>query len=180
MYLTANPAYHARSKYFETHQHYVRERLALGLLEVKHIPSHLQIADIFTKTLPVESFTSLRFKLGVDVPPTPSLRGANNTMSRQVKMTLCRQGQNDITSIKESKEKMTLGQKDWRPKPNQEKSSCESSPLQRSDLALHQNRENNKAEEGTRKLAKGDCTEKIIPTQNRFDALAMIDDDVIE
>ena len=34
-----------------------------------------QLADIFTKSLPTHSFTSLRFKLGVDVPPTSSLRG---------------------------------------------------------------------------------------------------------
>ena len=42
---------------------------------VKHIPAHQQIADIFTKSLPTAAFQSLRFKLGVDVPPTPSLRG---------------------------------------------------------------------------------------------------------
>lgn len=53
VYLTANPAYHKRSKHFETHHHYMRERVALGLLEVKRIPSHLQIADIFTKFFPL-------------------------------------------------------------------------------------------------------------------------------
>lgn len=78
VYLTANPAFHARSKHFENHFHYVRERVALGLVKVHHIPSHLQIADIFTKSLPAATFISLRYKLGVDVPPTPSLRGANS------------------------------------------------------------------------------------------------------
>ncbi|KAG7547402.1 GAG-pre-integrase domain [Arabidopsis suecica] len=78
IYLTANPAFHKRSKHFETHYHYVRERVALGSLTVKHIPSHLQLADIFTKSLPVGAFTNLRFKLGVCYPPTPSLRGTIN------------------------------------------------------------------------------------------------------
>lgn len=41
---------------------------------MKHIPSHLQLADIFTKSIPAALFCSLRFKLGVDVLPTPSLR----------------------------------------------------------------------------------------------------------
>lgn len=74
VYLTANPAFHSRTKHFEIDHHYVRERVALGALEVKHIPSHHQIADIFTNSLPQQSFCQLRFKLGVSEPPTPSLR----------------------------------------------------------------------------------------------------------
>lgn len=63
--LTANPALHSRSKNFETDYHYVRERVALGVFEVQHIPSALQLADIFTKSLPRQSFQSLRSKLSV-------------------------------------------------------------------------------------------------------------------
>ena len=51
------------------------ERVALGVLVVKHVPARLQLADIFTKSLPAEAFQSLRYKLGVDDPPTQSLRG---------------------------------------------------------------------------------------------------------
>lgn len=75
VHLTANPAYHKRSKHFEIDWHYVRERVALGVLIVKHVPARLQLADIFTKSLPFEAFQSLRYKLGVDDPPTQSLRG---------------------------------------------------------------------------------------------------------
>ncbi|WZZ70483.1 hypothetical protein YC2023_081853 [Brassica napus] len=74
VYLTANHAYHKRSKHFELNYHFIRERVALKALVVKHIPAHQQIADIFTKSLPSPAFVSLRYKLGVDVPPTPSLR----------------------------------------------------------------------------------------------------------
>lgn len=76
VHLTANPAYHKRSKHFEIDYHYIRERVALGAVVVKHVPARLQLADIFTKSLPAQAFSSLRYKLGVDVPPTPSLRGA--------------------------------------------------------------------------------------------------------
>ncbi|KAJ4902065.1 Retrotransposon like protein [Raphanus sativus] len=75
VHLTANPAYHKRSKHFELDYHFVRERVALKALVVNHIPAHQQIADIFTKSLATAPFQSIRFKLGVDVPPTLSLRG---------------------------------------------------------------------------------------------------------
>ena len=75
VHLTANPVLHKRTKHFETHYHYARERVAKGSLVVKHIPATQQIADIFTKSLPIHSFKDLRFKLGVERPPTSSLRG---------------------------------------------------------------------------------------------------------
>lgn len=78
VYLTANPAFHARSKHFEIDYHYVRERVALGSLIVKHVPATQQIADIFTKSLGYQAFTSLRYKLGVVDPPTSRLRGSIN------------------------------------------------------------------------------------------------------
>lgn len=37
VYLTANPTFHARTKHFDTDHHYVRERVALGVLEVKNV-----------------------------------------------------------------------------------------------------------------------------------------------
>jgi hypothetical protein len=78
VYLTANPAMHNRSKAFDVDFHYVRERVALGALVVKHVPASHQLADIFTKSLPQRPFFDLRYKLGVVLPPTPSLRGCVN------------------------------------------------------------------------------------------------------
>ena len=77
--LTANPVLHSRSKHFETDYHYVRKRVALGVLEVQNVPSALQLADIFTKSLPRQSFQSLRSKLSVGNPTTISLRGNEST-----------------------------------------------------------------------------------------------------
>ncbi|KAG7573078.1 Integrase catalytic core [Arabidopsis suecica] len=75
VHLTANPVLHKRSKHFETHYHFAREKVADGSLVIKHVPAWLQLADIFTKSLPQAAFYSLRFKLGVGRCPTSSLRG---------------------------------------------------------------------------------------------------------
>lgn len=66
---------HKKSKHFEVNFHFVREKVALRKLIVHHIPGVHQLADIFTKSLPTQSFQDLRFKLGVVASPTQSLRG---------------------------------------------------------------------------------------------------------
>lgn len=74
VYLSTNPALHSRSKHFDTDHHYIREQVALGLIETHHIPAKLQLADIFTKPLSRKLFLELRGKLGVQ-EMTTSLRG---------------------------------------------------------------------------------------------------------
>ena len=76
VHLTANPVLHRKSKHFATHYHFAREKVADGSLIVKHIPATQQLADIFTKSLPQNSFCSLRFKLGVGNITTSSLSGS--------------------------------------------------------------------------------------------------------
>jgi histone deacetylase 1/2 len=44
-YLTANPVFHARTKHIEVDFHFVREKVALGALEVRFVSSADQIAD---------------------------------------------------------------------------------------------------------------------------------------
>jgi histone deacetylase 1/2 len=52
-YLSANPVFHPRTKHIEVDYHFVRERVARKLLEIRFIPSGDQVADGFTKALPV-------------------------------------------------------------------------------------------------------------------------------
>lgn len=83
VYLSTNPALHKKSKHFDRDWHYIREQVALGLIETRHIPAELQVADIFTKPLPRKEFVHLRGKLGVGVNPTQSLRGDESVTQMQ-------------------------------------------------------------------------------------------------
>ncbi|CAH9139392.1 unnamed protein product [Cuscuta epithymum] len=67
-YLTANPVQHARSKHIQIDYHFVRERVAHGDLVVKYIPTQLQLADIFIKSLSSQQFHFLKDNLRVVSP----------------------------------------------------------------------------------------------------------------
>ena len=148
--LASNPSFHPRTKHFATHDHYVREQVAFGELIVNHIPGHLQLADIFTKSLPAASFESLRFKLGVDFPPTPSLRGSMNNRA-----------QNDIF--------LQMDQKIQ--KPNAIQSSPKPISIQR--LPATSDKHRGSAEQSV----SSDNTE--VTTRNRYDALRLCDDSYV-
>jgi histone deacetylase 1/2 len=62
-YLAANPIFHARTKHIAIDYHFVRERVASGSHKIQFIPSQLQLADVFTKGLPVDRFERLVSKL---------------------------------------------------------------------------------------------------------------------
>ena len=50
-YLSANLVFHARTKHNEVDYHFVRERIAKKLLDIRFIPTNDQVADEFTKAL---------------------------------------------------------------------------------------------------------------------------------
>jgi histone deacetylase 1/2 len=64
-YLSANPIFHARTKHIEIDFHFVRERVAQKLLDIRFINSGDQIADGFTKPLPVAKFQHFRNNLNL-------------------------------------------------------------------------------------------------------------------
>ncbi|GJZ43423.1 putative RNA-directed DNA polymerase, partial [Tanacetum coccineum] len=68
-YLSANPIFHAHTKHVEIDYHFVREKVSQGDLQVQHISTHDQIADIFTKPLPTPRLLFLRSKMQVVVRP---------------------------------------------------------------------------------------------------------------
>jgi histone deacetylase 1/2 len=64
-YLSANPIFHARMKHIEIDYHFVRERVACKNLEIRFISSKDQIADGFTKALPVERLNEFKRNLNL-------------------------------------------------------------------------------------------------------------------
>jgi hypothetical protein len=65
-YLSANPVFHARTKHIEVDYHFVRERVARRLLDIRFIPTGDQVADGFTKPLTVRQLEAFRNNLNLD------------------------------------------------------------------------------------------------------------------
>jgi hypothetical protein len=58
-YLSANPVFHARTKHIEVNFHFVRERVAQGLLQIRFISTRDQVADGFTKPFQLDNLNNL-------------------------------------------------------------------------------------------------------------------------
>jgi hypothetical protein len=65
VYLSTNPVQHQCTKHVEIDLHFVRERVAAGVVRVLSVPTTLQFADIFTKGLPSSVFLDIRSSLNI-------------------------------------------------------------------------------------------------------------------
>ncbi|PKI78999.1 hypothetical protein CRG98_000640 [Punica granatum] len=58
--LAKNPVHHERSKHIDTQFHFIREHVKAKEVELLHVNSNNQVADILTKALKAEVFQQLR------------------------------------------------------------------------------------------------------------------------
>jgi histone deacetylase 1/2 len=67
-FLSLNPVFHVWTKHIEVDFHFVRERVAHKMLQIRFISSKDQLADIFTKPLPLPLFQFCRRNLNICTP----------------------------------------------------------------------------------------------------------------
>ena len=63
--ISKNPVLHSRTKHIEIRHHFIRDHAEKGNIELIHIDTKNQVADIFTKPLSTQQYLELRFKLGM-------------------------------------------------------------------------------------------------------------------
>lgn len=51
MKIVKNPIIHVRTKHIEIHYHFIRKNVTLGQMELAHVPTIDQLANILTKSL---------------------------------------------------------------------------------------------------------------------------------
>ena len=82
IYLAQNPVFHAWTKHIEVHYHFIRERVLVGDVDLQHISTDLQTADIFTKALGSDKLGQFMTDLGLTIPDLPSLRGSTEATTQ--------------------------------------------------------------------------------------------------
>jgi hypothetical protein len=67
--ISKNPVMHSKTKHIPIKYHFLWEQVAEKKIRVEYVGTKEQVADIFTKPLPLESFEYLHQRLGVISTP---------------------------------------------------------------------------------------------------------------
>jgi hypothetical protein len=65
--ISKNPIQHSRTKHIDIRHHFIRDLVEEKVVNLEHVETEKQIADIFTKALDASKFEKLRGDLGICV-----------------------------------------------------------------------------------------------------------------
>ena len=60
-----NPVQHSRTKHIQVRHHFIHDHVAKGDIDLKHVRTHKQLVDIFTKPLDEKVFYYFRSELNI-------------------------------------------------------------------------------------------------------------------
>nr|GEX11645.1 hypothetical protein [Tanacetum cinerariifolium] len=63
--ISCNPVQYSRTKHIDVRYHFIKEHVEKGMIELYFVKTDYQLADIFTKALPVDRFNYLVRRLGM-------------------------------------------------------------------------------------------------------------------
>ncbi|GKG22108.1 hypothetical protein Tco_0384703, partial [Tanacetum coccineum] len=63
--ISCNPVQHSRTKHIAVRYHFIKEHVEMGTIELYFVKTDYQLADLFTKALPVDRFNYLVHRLGM-------------------------------------------------------------------------------------------------------------------
>nr|GFC92637.1 retrovirus-related Pol polyprotein from transposon TNT 1-94 [Tanacetum cinerariifolium] len=63
--ISCNPVQHSHTKHIDVRYHFIKEKVEKGIVKLFFVGTEYQLADLFTKALPVERFKYLVRRIGM-------------------------------------------------------------------------------------------------------------------
>nr|GFC34328.1 retrovirus-related Pol polyprotein from transposon TNT 1-94 [Tanacetum cinerariifolium] len=76
--ISCNPVQHSRTKHIDVRYHFIKQKVKKGIVEQFFVRTEYQLADLFTKALPVERFKYLVRQLGMKCLTPAELKALAN------------------------------------------------------------------------------------------------------
>ena len=63
--MARNPKYHSRTKHIDIRHHFIRDQVEAGNIHLTYCITQQMLADLLTKSLPMDQFRNLRKQMGM-------------------------------------------------------------------------------------------------------------------